>query len=191
VIGDAVIAFLGHSGSGKSTLAASFSAERPLMTDDCLALDVDGAAPFVVAHPSYLSLRLCRDAAEVLDHDLGRHAEVSPRMRWKVRVPFGAPPTSPLHLRAAYVLEPADGRPSIAPLRQRDAFMAFATYTHRLDPTDAPSLARETAVLRELALRVPVGRLAYPRRFEELTAVRALVEADALGKIAPVARPSP
>jgi hypothetical protein len=184
LMGDGVVAFLARSGSGKSTLAASYVGERALISDDCLALDIDATSPDVVAHPSYPSIRLCHDAAEALDPAHAEHAEVSPRMRWKIRMPFDAPSAAPLHLRAAYVLEVTDEPPSIVELRQRDAFMAFASHVHRLDPADGASLARETETMRELALRIPVGRLAYPRRFEALPIVRALIEANACTKVA-------
>jgi hypothetical protein len=83
------------------------------------------------------------------------------------------------------MLDATEGPLAIAPLSQRDAFMAFANYTHRFDPTNPASLAREITALKELAVRVPVARLTYPRRFEDLKAVRESIEADLRLRVRP------
>ena len=177
VIDGAAVAFLGNSGSGKSTLAASFERTRPVLGDDCLAVVFE--LENVIAHASYLSLRLCRDAARAV-FGVGEDEEaVSPRMSWKVRVPFARTSADSFPFRAAYVLDatPAE-EVSVTPLGQRDGFIAYANYIHRLDPMNPARLERELATLSELSRRVPVSKLSYPRRFDALASARALVLAD-------------
>ena len=171
-----LVGFLGQAGAGKSTLASSLArgAGDALFSDDCLA--VEAAGTDLVAHPSYASTRLWPASAQAVFADRGALPLASPRTE-KLRAAL--PLTEgPLPLRRLYLLESAEGAPSINRLRPRDALVAVAGHLYRLDPADRVRLAAELDLLEQVVTRVPVATLAYPRDFAALPAVRAAILAD-------------
>ena len=65
VVDDCAIAFMAPSGGGKSTTAATLAAMGcPVLSDDVLVLDINGAR--VMAQPGFPWLRLCDDSADTL-----------------------------------------------------------------------------------------------------------------------------
>jgi len=167
-----VIAFLGASGSGKSTLAASYAEARTLVSDDCLVVSIQNGGALVA--PSYPSVRLWREAAQELVAGGDALPPAAPRQD-KVRLAMRRAPRT-LRLGHIYLLEEATGAPQLTPLSRRDALLRLADHLHRLDPMDRHLLERELAFLESIVSRVPVARLSYPRRFEDLSAVRALLD---------------
>jgi hypothetical protein len=63
-----------------------------------------------------------------------------------------------------------------------DAFRTLTRHLHRLDPTRRDCLAQEMAVLERVASEVPVATLAYPRRYEDLPAVRDAIRENLAGR---------
>ena len=144
------------------------------MCDDCIApvLGHDRAT----VEPSYASVRLWDDAAAALGADaaaLARASDRAPKRRMPMR-----PASGELLLRRVFVLEAADGAPSIERLRGAEAVMAVAPHMHRLDPDDRARQAAELDFLARLAAQVPIARLRFRRGYDELAAVRAAVARD-------------
>jgi hypothetical protein len=166
------VAFAGRSGFGKSTLAGSLGASRPLVSDDCLVVKLGPARPLV--EPSYAAVRLWPDAARALF--AGQSLPLASPRTAKLRVAL-PPQIAPLPLRCVLVLALHDAPPAIEPIGRRDALVALAEYLHRLDPFDRRLLAHELDVLERLVTTVPVARLAYRRRFEELPLVHDAIAA--------------
>jgi hypothetical protein len=174
------VAFLGDSGAGKSTLAASLAGHQDqspsfnLVADDCLVVVPSEAE--VLVQPSYPSLRLMPDSASALFQDRPELPVVSARTI-KRRVGLATPP-EPIRLCRMYLLASGESATSINRLRKIDAFRALTGHLHRLDPTRRDCLEREMVVLERVANEVPVATLAYPRRYEDLPAVREAILAD-------------
>jgi len=164
--GDGAVAFVGPSGAGKSTIVDHFLRRgHGLLTDDKLAIVREpGRVVGVPGIPFY-----CADPAKQrIDHA----ADFVER---------------PLPLRAVYLLEPAasTASPRIDPVRPAAAAFALA----RRCELQVPSPVREALTLPPpwtqaialgvaLADRVPVRRLAVPRRLARLGDVYEAVLAD-------------
>jgi hypothetical protein len=175
-MGGALVGFLGKSGAGKSTLASSLArvATDVLFSDDCLAVEAGEAG--VVAHPSYASARLWPESASALFPGGAALPLASPRTG-KLRAALPAA-SEPMVLRRLYLLDEAEGAPSITRLSRRDALVALTAHLYRLDPGDRVRLAGELDLLEKVVSLVPVARLAYRRSYAELLAVREAVVAD-------------
>lgn len=172
-----VVGFLGRSGLGKSTLAASFAAraDHALFGDDCLALVPSSAG--LAALPSYASARLWPASAEALFALRGELPVVSPRSDKRRAELSSSRPRAGAPLVRLYLL--AEGEPArLTPLRRAAALFALTPHVYRLDPSDRALLAQELPWLEAVVRGVPVAELAYPRRFEALAEVHALVGAD-------------
>lgn len=149
-------AFIGESGQGKSTLARYLGHEGGpewrRIIDDTLP----------VAPPR-------GDSATALPHfpQLKLPDEMQPSQLAPERLP----------LSAIYVLENA-GETAIHPLRRSEAALALASQTVGSRLFGRALLAAHMNFCGELAARVPVRRLSYPRTFEALPAVRVALAAD-------------
>jgi hypothetical protein len=166
------VAFVGESGRGKSTLAASFG--LPLVTDDCLALSIGPRD--LMAELAYPSLRLYADSTKAASAEDRVLARVSP---WNAKLRVSATAAKArLPLRRVYVLEEAPLAPAVESLGFHEAIAELARHVHRLDPTKKEALIAELDLLDRIASRSMVRRLRYPRRFEDLPAVHALIAAD-------------
>ena len=64
---------------------------------------------------------------------------------------------------------------TITRLAARAAAIALVTHSYRLDVTDRAATVREIDDIEALVRMLPVFRLAYPRRFAELAAVRRAI----------------
>lgn len=168
-------AFAGRSRSGKSTLAGSLAAATSaLLADDCTVIELAG--DHVLAHPGHRSVRLLADAAEALfaSATAGETSIDGAKRRLDLRGGSRALP-----LARIYLLEEAAAEvPRITPVRPRDAVALLAGCLFRIDPEDRSRLAGELALLEAVAERTIVARLAVPRRFEALPAVRAAIAED-------------
>jgi hypothetical protein len=171
------IAFVGETGRGKSTLSASFElAGHQLLSDDGLVLTDDENRVSVL--PTYPSLRLWPDA---LTHVFPKPPSLSPMAHYssKRRVTREAEGrgNEPGWLDAIYVLGDDSYEVTIEPLSTRDAAMTIIANTFQLDVTDKRRAAEVFDAASEIAERVPVFRLAYPRHYRRLFDVhRALTD---------------
>lgn len=163
------VGFLGTSGAGKSTLTASFG--LPVLSDDCLV--VTRTDP-VLALASYSATRLTESSARALEPSTTLPL-ASPRST-KRRLARPTPTTLAPELAALYLL--AEGpRVELRRLSRRDAIVRVAEHVHRLDPLR--DLGGELDRLEHLASHARIAELSYPRAFEALPRVRALVLGDA------------
>lgn len=180
-----LVAFLGNAGAGKSTMASSLVGRAPapgepadlLFSDDCLAVEAVGAG--VIAHPSYSSTRLWPESAGALFSDRGALPLCSPRTA-KLRAALPVAP-NPMPLRRLYLIEAAEGAPTITRLPPSDALARLLGHLYRLDPRDRARLTGELDLLERVVSTVPVAALAYRRSFAELAAVRRAILSDLAG----------
>jgi hypothetical protein len=176
------VAFVGAAGRGKSTLALSFAQQgAPVMTDDCLLLELKQGQLFGM--PSYSGLRLWDDAVEALFELPPALTEVA-HYTSKKRLVSGAGPvgfsTGAAPVQRIYFLASADEMAAtrtveIARLSARQAFIELFSHAYKLDITDRDMLAREFDLLRRVATLPLFYRLAFPRDFARLPAVRAAI----------------
>jgi hypothetical protein len=177
--GDSAIAFMGESGRGKSTLATSFAtAGCRFLTDDALLLEKHGDGYRVL--PSHASVRLWSDSQQIL---IGDDARLAPPVQYtpKARVLSGdhlafCPVARPL--RRIYFLGDRSA-PTITFRRMKpaEALIELVKHSFLLDIEERDLLAAHFDELSSLASLPIYYRLDYPRRYEELPAVRqAIIE---------------
>lgn len=179
-VGEFAIAFLGKTGRGKSTLVASFdSAGCPLLSDDGLAVKKPGAQ--VLVTPTYPSLRLWPETVSRLFGSSSRVAAMA-HYSSKQRVMIGdlsAAVVRDIPLGALFVLQAAvEAEPdatSVSRLPARDACMALIENSFQLDVTDGQRAKGLLTIAGDIALRVPVFSISYPRNFARLNDVRAAI----------------
>jgi energy-coupling factor transporter ATP-binding protein EcfA2 len=175
-IGGAAVAFTGVSGSGKSTLAAAFyQAGYPVLGDDCLLVEAHHDEAQVLA--AYPSLRLWRDSASAL-FDAGEqiHLDATAMAAYsekQVLRPRGAGPPSFLPLRALCVLdsdsEAADcAAVTLEPARGQSDLMSLIEAQFTLDVVGRESVVRNFETVRRVANRIPMARLRFPRKYDQL-----------------------
>jgi len=171
------VAFLGSTGMGKSTLAASFAlAGTAFLTDD--ALIIDATSGTVCAIPSHASLRLWEDSVEaLLEAGASRAQPIS--YSAKARLLAGdalAHRAAPAPLLAAYQLE-RSGSPAVTirPLSGAERHMAWIRNSFLLDIEDQDLLARHFEWTHQMAGRVPIHALDYPRDYGMLPEVRRAI----------------
>jgi len=180
-----VIAFAGHAGSGKSTLAGSFLLSGyGYVSDDCLTLLEN--VNELHALPAYPGLRLWDDALTHLFGDNGSHESVAhytDKRRVELKKRLEAHCTQPQPLRRLYtIVNPSETEREsgikIERLSSRESFMALVESAFRLDITDHKMLARQFHFLERVAAKISVRRLAFPRDFNLLPAVRGAILQD-------------
>ena len=173
------IAFLGTTGWGKSTLAASFSEQGfRFLTDDCLLLKESGQQLVVI--PSYPGLRLWPEAVSALFEDepgLSQvaHYTVKKRVSRNGGLRFSS---EPVPLRRMYFLvapEEARAAISINAVSPREAFIELVKYAYVLDITDRERLKEDFQRVSRLAVLPLFYRVAFPRDFSLLPAVRQAI----------------
>ena len=168
---------IGDSGRGKSTLTgACFASGRVVATDDGAVLRVtDGT---LVAVPNYPSLRLLPDSLSKLFQ--GRQYASLPVANYsqKRRLPVNALEGS-AEVHAILILDPPseDGTaPHLARKTPAAACHALMRHGFQLDLSDVSNHQRLLAKGAQAAQLAPVYSLAYPRRYEALPEVLALLE---------------
>ena len=174
------IGFLGDSGAGKSTLCAEFArAGHPLLGDDGILVRRAPASGFE-ALATYPGLRLLPDP---LAHLFDERAGAAPVAHYTEKrrldrdsggftLATGAEP-----LRALYLLG-AGPNLEIAPLPEREAFMALVRASFQLHLDDQERSRGLFERLGSLRDAIPVRRLSYPRELDRLGAVRCALLAD-------------
>jgi len=188
-LGEAAVAFLGGSGLGKSTLTASFAANGyRFLTDDGLQLECAGDRH--TARPSHPSIRLWDDSRSMLipdSVDTAATLDYTSKARLLADGHVGFC-DAPRRLAHVYLLADA-GTDSItiSPAAGREAIIETVRHSFILDVAGRETLTRHFGMVRELVQRVQFSRLAYPRRYARLAAVREAVIAHT-GSHDPTAR---
>ena len=180
VVNGGAVGFLGDCGYGKSTTAAAFlQAGHRLLTDDLLVVSAgDGA---VIAHPGPARIKLFPEPARAF---LGEDAHGLPMngATTKLVIPLDGGSTTPVPLRALYLLAPPTARVrrgvTIRRLAPRRAFVELVRSSFNIVVHEPARLARQFESAAWLSTAVPVKRLAFPRTLAGLAAVREAVEAD-------------
>ena len=184
VVQGGAVAFLGDCGFGKSTLGAEFlRAGYKLLTDDVLVLRRTGRS--YSASPGPPRVKLFPRVARKL---LGKRVKGVPMnpLTPKLILRLGVSEfhDQPVPLRALYLLTPerVNGAPrsriSLRTPSQRNATLKLLGATFNDMVLEPERLTRQMRLVAEVAARVPVKVLSYPRRLDALSAVRARILAD-------------
>jgi hypothetical protein len=174
------VALLGECGSGKSTLAASLvAAGHRILTDDLLLLrDVNGV---LCGFPGPSRLKLFPEVAKVFLPDLAWSAPMNP-LTDKLIVPLahGQRESRPIPACRFFALDSSDLETQVAvtPVTPADSLIEIlrATFNSRL--VSPRRLRQQFLAAHRLATRIPVRRLAYPRRMDVLDQVHRAILAD-------------
>ena len=166
------LGFIGESGTGKSTLTASLHNQGyPLMGDDAGVLrQVHGTCYAERLSPS---LRLFPDSIGQLFPSAGSTSPVADYTD-KQHVPFErGPDVAPL----AAVFRLADPSKSIrvARLSQAEACIALIANSFALDPTEKNEASRRLSKAVDVARRVPIFDLYYPRDYAAIPDVHTKI----------------
>ena len=178
--GHSAALFLGPSGSGKSTLATALATRgAELISDDCARV-VAGEVGYSVARTEQrMAARLWPDAAQRLTPDLARHSHEVAHYNAKRRIFIGAEAQQPLGpLSEIFILSRQDASEAAAvkQMTKADAFFELIGFSYMLTMDAATTLYANFVSLCDLTDRVRVSALHYPRSFDRLEAVCALVE---------------
>lgn len=183
VIDGEAVAFLGDCGYGKSSLGAAFiQAGHPLLTDDLLVLKQRSHS--FVAHPGPARIKLFPEVARSL---LEEKFKVTPmnNLTPKLVIPLDLLQSCRIAapLKAIYVLTPPPAnsrstRISIRRLSPRRAFLALLKNTFNVAVVGPDRLRHQFVLATQLAAKVPVKSLSYPRVLARLPAVREAIRWD-------------
>jgi len=181
------IGFLGHSGWGKSTLANAFYNEGySLLTDDVMAIQVEGNAPITFA--GYPYVRLLPDSAACLGYDFNSlthiHSGASKRNNSLIR----GFQQKPLPLKRLYVLENiVRSQNQIETLQLQESLVELIRHSRVMNIlTTKDFMSAHLRQCSELLKKVPVLRLKRQHSLTALPDIVKLVEED-LAKSADIA----
>lgn len=177
-IGPGAVVFLGDKTAGKSTTAAAFvRSGGTLLTDDVLAIDLDGPQPLI--HPSFPQLKLDRASSELVSSVAEELAPVVPwfpKAQHRVAGAFSGSPVRPLH---CYVLERGQGDASAEPLTAMEGLQALMRYSYVVrfgqDVLAGEGMARLFRHCAALASAAGVSRLQVPTGIGRLDEVVSLI----------------
>ena len=178
------IGLIGQSGAGQSTLAAYLIGQgASLVTDDMLRLTFEGGC--ALAHTGPQRLKLFEEpASRFLRNAIGR-GRFNPHSGKFLFEPGNSKAGRPaLRLAALFHLDwpsendPADGVRTTQ-LTGGELFTAITASTMNSRIHLAPRLERQFRFAERLARTVPVHRLSYPRRYEVIGRVAALIRGTA------------
>jgi hypothetical protein len=180
VVEGRAIGFMGHPGAGKSTLAAWFHDRGfDVLADDvCVVTAGPGGTP--LAHPGIPRLRLWREALEAGGRDASAYERSFDDMD-KYTVPTDLERTLPaVPLSHLYLLEKAEGEPSIDRLEGSAAVEAMIANTYRGAYVRPMGRTREHLLAcAQLARTVPVFRARRRWGFDSFDSEGAALEAHA------------
>jgi hypothetical protein len=174
--GEKAIAFLGGSGWGKSTLASLFHQYGySLLTDDVMAIQMDGPSPLVV--PSFPEVKLLADAAAAV----GLTSEGVPMLQslsyksiQRLDQQFAA---HPVPLKQLYILRVGE----IQAITSVPGPLAFTELIQHSRATktmaDQAFMVQHFHQCSALVKTVPFSYLQRPRSLEQLPELIALIEA--------------
>jgi len=176
-IDGAAVAFMGASGKGKSTLAASFaSGGYRFLTDDGLMVAACRTGYQVM--PSHPFIRLWQDSETAL---IAPDTPTAPALEFTSKSRFLAGETiqfcdSPRPLRRVYFLgDGSAARVTFQRLKPSEALIELVKHSFLLDIEERVMLAAHFDELSTLAGQPIHYRLDYPRRYEDLAAVREAI----------------
>jgi hypothetical protein len=171
------VAFAGEAGRGKSTMAASLhEARHRLLCDDGLV--VDPAERAVLAMPTYRGLRLWPSPIDpAAGGSLTEQPPKDPAAKRRLVADEPTPPTE-LPLAAVFALAPpaeGGGEIDVRLMPARDACIELISHAFRLDLGNRENTAHLLEAAGEVAGRVPVFELRFPRDFDRLPDVHAAI----------------
>lgn len=167
---------IGPSGYGKSTLTASFRSQGlDILADDSVQLHPDEHA--VIARGICANPRLLPDSlAQVFPDPVASQPVVSYTAKRRVQLPTPREVQTPI--AAIFLLaapEIATDAVTLSPLSQAAACMALVAHSFAFDPSDPTENRRRFAFAAQLARRIPVLELSYPRDYARLPEVQATI----------------
>ena len=182
-VGAGAVVFLGDSGYGKSTLAAAFvAAGDRILTDDLLVLIANGTGFKAYPGPPRIKL-MKKDAGRAMPGI--QAAGPMNRRGGKLIIPLGErhAVNKKTRILAFYDLpSPDEGRKvesiSIERLSSREAFMALTRNTFNPRVASPERLRQFFSLATDVAKKIPVKRLLFPRSLEVLPRVRKRVLED-------------
>lgn len=175
------VAFMTYSGGGKSTLAeALHNRGYGLLTDDVMAIDLNGSQPMVI--PSFPQIKLLPDAAAAIGpapETLPLLHSQTPKLAHQLSQGFIQ---TPLPLKRLYVLEMGTHL-AIVPLDPQQTFVELLRNSRAVGLLNAPEYtSTHLSQCTRLAVQVPICSLMRRRSLAEMPDVMQLIEND----IAPV-----
>jgi hypothetical protein len=185
VINGEAVAFLGNCGYGKSSLGAAFlHGGYRLLTDDLLVLKEE--RNYFFAYPGPPRIKLFPHIAVKL---LGGRVNGTPMNSETPKLVISldeaetAVPQRPVLLKAIYVLTPPrtsthSKKISIRSIPPRRAFVSLLKNTFNTVIIEPTRLARQFDLATQVAVRVPVKSLSYPRELDQILKVREAILRD-------------
>jgi hypothetical protein len=180
---------LSASGGGKTTLTAALvNAGQPLLSDEVIALSLDGGGISVPPGPSLL--KLSPRAVTALGKSPAALPLVSPGFklpeeRWLEATTLkGGCHNAPAPLRVVYLLagrRPGLRRPQIAPLAPAEASIALGRHSYGT-PWLSPPPEEAMRLWARIAGTVPVRRVWMPEGLSSVSAAARALAADALSR---------
>lgn len=175
------VAFMTYSGGGKSTLAeALHNRGYGLLTDDVMAIDLNGSQPMVI--PSFPQIKLLPDAAAAIGpapETLPLLHSQTPKLAHQLSQGFIQ---TPLPLKRLYVLEMGTHL-EIVPLDPQQTFVELLRNSRAVGLLNAPEYtSTHLYQCTRLAQQVPICTLMRQRSLAAMPDVIQLIEND----IAPV-----
>jgi hypothetical protein len=174
--GEKAIAFLGGSGWGKSTLASLFHQHGySLLTDDVMAIQMDGPSPLVV--PSFPEVKLLADAAAAVgltSAGVPMLQSLSYKSIQRLDQQFAA---HPVPLKQLYILRVGETQ-SITSVPGPLAFTELIQHSRATKTmADQSFMVQHFHQCSALVKTVPFSYLQRPRSLEQLPELIALIEA--------------
>lgn len=180
------LGFMGQSGRGKSTMSASLhSRGLPLMSDDAVVLKEHDCG--YSAERIYPSLRLLPDSLGQIFSATDTTAPVADYTD-KRHVAFAAGPDNSPLLALFRLTNPSEDI-RVSRLAPAEACMALIANSFALNAADPAETRRRFIYASEVARRVPVYDLYYPRDYAAIPEVHALIF-ETLGLAAPEESPA-
>ena len=177
------IALIGDSGDGKSTLAC-FLVQRGfrLLTDDLLILEKKKKR--FMALPGMPRIKLFPETARILLKKKSKSLPMNPQSRKSIfRIPAGKACHQPIPLARIYLLPSQQHKSWLKSvhfrnLKGRSAVMEImnASYNQLADTGNRPRQLMDFAT--DLARRIPVRALNYPRGFRHFPRIEEIITAD-------------
>ncbi len=180
VVEGRAIGFMGHPGAGKSTLAAWFHDRGFDVLADDVCVVTTGPDGVPLAHPGIPRLRLWREALEAGGRDASAYERSFDDMD-KYTVPTDLERVLPaVPLSHLYLLEKAEGEPSVDRLEGSAAVEAMIANTYRGAYVRMMGTTRQHLLAcAELARTVPVFRARRRWGFDSFDEEGAALEAHA------------
>lgn len=167
---------LGDSGRGKSTLTgAALASGREILTDDGAIVAASETA--VLAFATYPSLRLLPDSlGKLFPADVSSALPMA-HYSSKRRVAVDARHRDPLALDAIVIIGgAATSGPTLTRMTPGGGCLELMRHGFQLDLSCQANVASLLAKAAEVARRIPIHRLDYPRDYAQLPAVLALLD---------------